>query len=348
MRSRQPKTIMGLNISIRTKAKAKAKAIQLAHDLTQLQAKVFRQADKQDFLDQAPEEGHLNYELNKFGIAVQQAIKADLRANPERSLFQFYVYLLEACHAAHNFEIAARVCGGMNDAIFRDAAAPGVFEFQEEGKAVKQARAALKSHQEKITGCVELMNIAFPTPAKAKDIYGRLIESKTAFIPSIQAVMNYIAIRLDNAGSCYIDDNVSPENKLSRLKEMKEEILQELDYIFSLFDRLPPEKPEKPLHFESLVDLFDASLQMNLDPPLYSPSEMLSEKLKINKLEAESESKADVKNNAQSQPVMAKKVFTKSPRCPNLTRLFSVRVEDKDGKENTLDGGVKPKSPRGK
>ena len=349
---RQSKTIMGLDIK-----PTKANAIKLAHDLAQLQADLFRQTSMEDFLDQSPGEGHLNYELNKFGVAVQQAIKADLRSNPEKTFFEFYVNVLQACHAANNYEIAARVCCGINDALLMDEINTDAFELPVEDVEVKQVRDTLRLSQKKVKGWGELRDVELPAPAKAKDIYSKLMESQTSFVPSIQAVMNYIAIRLDNAGSCYIDESISKKAKLSRLLEMKDEILRELFFISNLFEHLPK---KTLLHFGSLSDLFDSSLKMILHPPQGSSSTMLDEMLKINQLKAGMPNA--VSDNEKKKSVTIKKVFRKSPRGLDAGRisargessksvrgLFTVEQDSNDDdSQNRKESANKKSEPPGR
>lgn len=357
MRVRQPYTLMGLNI---TPCKTNAK--KLAHDLAQLQAKLYRQIGKEDFLDQDPSEGHLNFELNKFGIALQETIKNDLRAHPEKPLVEFYVNLLAVCWAEKNFELAARVYCGINNATSLDEVdvEPDVYEVPPEDPIVKETRSTLKVMLEQVKEWGALSNLAFPTPVKAKELYGKLLNEDAKFIPSIQALMNYIAIRLDNAGSLYLDDKITDAAKLKRLFEMKDEILKELFFIEGLLGRCLPRQAK--LNFVKLETIFGKSLTMILQPPKLSSSDLLDEKLKISKLKSSMPQYANESKTAE--PVKQRKVFRKSPRGDAGSRImkrdtvkrksmgdiFSGSVETKkdDSQNDNTSDGSKLKSPGSK
>lgn len=234
----------GLLLGVLDPAISKGGADRLASYLTQAQAMILRYTRPSDFLDQSSEEGHLNYELNRFGVRLAQDIKAHLRANPaDKKLLQFYINVAEACVKKNNEEIAARVLQGIRSAALRDEVdlPPGVYEFPEEEAEIKAVRDQLKETMNAVKAWQNWENYQFHEAAACKDLYKQYMAAGEKFIPGIQALMSMVAIRLENAKNLLLEKDVDPRKKIERLQGIKLEILLELNFIGNILSQYLPE-----------------------------------------------------------------------------------------------------------
>lgn len=311
------KQVLGLDISP-TSGSAK----KLAQDLVSLQSQIYHMTLSINLLDMDSNPGHTNYELNKFGLALAREIKNDLRDHPSKDIVKFYVNLLDECWNQRNYELGARVYQGINDAIKRDEIVlqKGVFELPPEDLAVKDSRKKIEGFLGKIKKWAELSDKHFPTSAASKELYEDHLRAKQLFVPSIEAVMNFIAIRLDNVKSIHIDDKIPNQDKYTRLTEIKKEILDELNFIKKITsDALPK---QQVLHFSSLEKKFSKQLSPKFSPVRMSPEEQLNNLLKLN------EFPEPQKFQKRQENEKLKSEFTKDTKAEGHSpTLFQKKVE---------------------
>lgn len=248
-------TVMGLAIELNS-----TNAKKLAADLAQLQLGVFMAMPAVHFLDQAAGPGHARYELSKFGIAVQHAIKDDLRNHADdKSLIAFYVDVLAACIKSNNYELGARVCAGINDATMLDEG----IEFEHEDAGTKLKRQQLKSTLESIKKWMGLRETDFPRDDHSKTLYRKHLHKRQTFIPSITAFTFFMTGWLNAAADCYLEDNALPAEKMARLLEITNDAKAELKFIQDILEHLKNKSGKAKLHFNQLREIFSASLSLN-------------------------------------------------------------------------------------
>lgn len=279
-------------------------AKKLAQDLVILQASIYRKTSKAAFLDHDPAQGHTNYELHKFGQVLAREIKNDLRNLTSHKKLQFYVFLLDECWKQNNYELGARVYQGINDAIKRDefVLQKGDFEIPQEDAEIKKVRDEITKKLSKVRLWKKLENKVFPNSASSKALYLQHLNERTPFVPSAQAIMNFIAIRLDNAKNILRDDDALPHVKYNRMQEVKKEISSELDFIERVIKAGMP--ASQKMNFPSLEEKFADQLTMNISNLNLPIDQILDEKLGLHELK-------EVLNSENRQHQKQKRVHLK-------------------------------------
>jgi hypothetical protein len=285
--------IMGLDIAANSK-----NAEKLAHDLIQCQANLFRQTNLRDFLFTDAGAGFINFELNKFGCAIEAAIKKDLREVSPASLkkyLDFYVNVLKVCCQSKDYEIAVRVLNGINNAMLKDM--PENYSLTEttlpeEDKQTESVRKTIRAKLSEMELWQQLANAEYPPPPKCKKIFQEHMANQEKFLPSIQALINFITIRLDNLKSCRLDSSLPLEIKSARLEEMKTEIHDELAFIERILEGYLPESDD--LNFKELREKFAEQLQLKLNSHPETEEELLDELVKTGRVLVKSNSQHDL------------------------------------------------------
>lgn len=300
----------------------------LAQDLVSLQSQIYHMTKLVNFLDQHPDAGHTNYELNRFGMNLAEQIKTELREHPSKKAVKFYVDLLDECWKLNNYELGARVYQGIHDAITRDEVVlpPGVYDMPLENPKDKEARAVINAILQKTKKWADLKDKLFPSAKESKELYITHLEQEAAFIPSIQALMNFIAIRLDNAKNIIIDHEVLPADKYTRLLEIKNEILNELIFIEEIILKCMP--TPQSLHFPVLEKTFEKQLALKFRPTAKSCGEELDKILKLSEFKSK-EKKVSIDVPAEEAGSSAK-LFARSPRKKKRVQVHKVEVSDID------------------
>ncbi len=283
MRARAKTTVMGLGIKP-TLNNAK----KFAADLAQLQARALAQTDKLDYLDQDSNPGHLNFELNKFGVALSAAIKADLRQHPRTALLEFYVMVMSFAVENKYDEIAARVQKGINDARIRDHVDYGkdVYELppldQETDALLKKINLKL----EHIALWEDMCHVEFPNPDKCRVLYQEYMRGGVKFIPLIQSLLGMVAYSLEKANTCY-DTNLTMSAKKIQLLHFKEAICKDLYFIEYIIRSCLPCALPRGLNFPALAAKFEDDLIVKVtNVPSCHQDQVLNKMLKLDEVGA--------------------------------------------------------------
>lgn len=322
----------------------------LASDLSVLQADVFRQTRIEHYLDHDASEGHTNFELNKFGVALQRAIKADLREHPKKRYLEFYITLMTVLYDMRNYELAARVHAAINDALMRDHCEPkpGEFEFPPEDKKIKRVRDALSIQLDTLPCAAQFHGMRFPIGEKARTLYHGHIEQNQSFVPMIEILFKFISMILegDQLSASDVKHRETNEEKLARLMMVTRNVGAELNSIIRIIKQLLP-KDQARLHFDWLRKKFKHELSLNLD---LQPSSVRDQLRKILKVDAVI---ADM--NPELGKQMAQLSYTKPVLSPRgkikPIRHVSPRKKITDGdsfESPRTEGAVSPRavSPR--
>lgn len=270
--------VMGLDIKPTFK-----NAKKFAADLAQLQARALTQTDKLDYLDQDPHPGHLNFELNKFGVALSAAIKQDLRQHPRTALLDFYVTVMAFAVDMKHYEIAARVYKGITDASTRDHVDYGC-DVYELPKLDAETETLLIKIKQKLNGIKlweNMRNIEFPNPDKSRSLYQQHMKDEVKFIPLIQSLLGMIAYSLEKAKVCFDTDLLSSEKEF-KLLQYKADICRDLFLIEHIIRSCLPLVNLQELHFPALMSKFEDELCVRVEAvPSCHQDEALHKMLKL-------------------------------------------------------------------